>query len=613
MLEALAGAADAEVKAFFIRQVQLVGSDASAGALGRLLADGRLCEPATQALLRIRTPTCAAQLRRALPQAKGGNLATIVQALGVLRDGPSVRAILPHASAVDTTLRHTAWYALANIGDASAAGVLAKAAASKGAYERSTGTKYYLLLAGRLAEQGHKDACAAICRELYRARGEDADDNVRSAALRVLADALGTEAADDLLAAAGGKSLDLREAALAILAKLPGESVTRKLLAHAKAASGEAKGAAVAALGRRGDVEALPAVLSAVDDSDPAVYAAAMTALARLSPPEALKALTAGMKSTDAGRIAAAKETLAWVRAEGFGAAAARAYPGASAPGKAALLELLAARGATNQAKLVLGALDDADPQVRQAATRALGAVAGADELPTVIRRMLSAESARERQAAQAVVVSLCRSTGKGAEPVLAFLARADGAQRAVLLGTLARIGGPAALKAVLSDIEKDSGGYKDAAVRALADWQDAEAAPHLLTIARRTDNAVHRVLTLRACVRLLSLPGGRPAAQTVEMYRQALDAADKPAEKKMVLAGLGKVRSLEALKLVGRCLDDRALAEEAAAAAVNIACPAKGREKPLRGPVVTEVLQKVVKVSRNQDVVRKAAAHLGT
>src|SRR4051812_6866587 len=77
-----------EVRAFIVRQLQVAGGKEVTAALGRLLADRELCEPAAQALLAIRTGA-AEQFRSALAKVGGKQRLTIVQALGVLRDGKS--------------------------------------------------------------------------------------------------------------------------------------------------------------------------------------------------------------------------------------------------------------------------------------------------------------------------------------------------------------------------------------------------------------------------------------------------------------------------------------------------------------------------------------------
>ncbi len=68
IIEALNSAADNEVKAFLIRQLQVAGGNEAAAPLGKLLADDILCEPAAQALRTIGTYSADAEFIKALPK-----------------------------------------------------------------------------------------------------------------------------------------------------------------------------------------------------------------------------------------------------------------------------------------------------------------------------------------------------------------------------------------------------------------------------------------------------------------------------------------------------------------------------------------------------------------
>ena len=90
--------------------------------------------------------------------------------------------------------RRAALYALANIGDPSAAEVLAKSAQAKSPFVRAKATTCYLLLAQRLAEAGHREQCAKICRDLIKTRTGSRETNVQCAALKTLVAATGKDA-----------------------------------------------------------------------------------------------------------------------------------------------------------------------------------------------------------------------------------------------------------------------------------------------------------------------------------------------------------------------------------------------------------------------------------
>lgn len=611
LLEAMASAADKDLKTFFILEFKWIGSEEAVAPLGKLLADDSFCEPAAQALQEIATPSALEQFRQALPAAKGKNQATMVRALGVFRDKQSAAAIRPHIGAADVDLRRVAMFAAANIGDAAATDALVKAADATTPYERSLGTEALLLLARRLAEDGKKDECAKICRDLLKNKAGPEYGNVQCAAYHVLAQAQGEAVLDDLLAAVEGPNMYVREAVLNIVQAMPGQAVTDKVIQKAKAAQPPVQAAIIAMLGRRGDKSAEATVIETLKSKEEIVRVAAMNALARLNPKQAALELTALLAAAQPNEAAPIKSVLMTIRDEGFPAAVAAALAKAKGPGRVALLELLGARAATEQAAAIFEAAADPDDAVRAAAIRALTSTAAPADMPRVVKLLLAGTKPDERKAAADVAIGLCRQAPDSVQGVLDALGKAEGESRATLLQALARIGGPKALAAVLADTKSATEPVQDAAIRALASWEDPAAAPELLKLAREAVKEPHKVLALRGYIRLAGLPNVRPVAETVAMFQSALEAAKSPAEKKAVLGGLGAVRDVGALKLAGTCLDDAALAEEAAMAAVRIACPTDNKDKGLRGAAVAEVLGKVVAVSKNAGVVEKAKKQL--
>jgi len=609
LIDALAAAQDPDLKVFFIEQIQLCGSDACISAVAPLMDSERLCDPATKCLTRIGTPKCVEAIRAELPKAKGICLVTTIQALGVVRDAPSAKALLPYAKSEDRDLRRTAWYALANIGDAAAVETLAGAAAAEGKYERALGTKYYLLLASRLAENGDKDTAAKICRELLKTRTDPADGNVQCAALYVLQKALGDGAADELLAAMDGKNAYVKAAAVALLDRTGGKELTGKLIERAKGAAGQTRADLIALLGRRADESAAAIVIAAMDDKDPAVAAAAIQAAAKLGSGNVLGLMCDRLKSADAAVVAAAKGVLTGIQADGLEQALTAAFAGASPAGKAAVLDLLAARGSKGSSKVAFDALAETDPAVHAAAVRALAALAGPADLDRLMTLMLSPDDQGLASAAQGIVVTLCRK-GPGAKPLLDALAKAQPKQAAVLLDSLSRLGGADALAAVMKQAESSDAETKDTAVRAMTNWQGGEAMEPLAALAARTDNNVHRVLAIRGIVRLAGREADAHPAEAVAALSKALAAAQQPAEKNQVIGALGGIRTIESLKLVTGQLDDDATRESAAAAAVKIACPDR-RYKGQAGPAAVEAMKKVVAVSKTNAVVQQAKKRL--
>jgi HEAT repeat protein len=185
LADTFAGKAPPDVRAFVVRQLQLVGGPESASALGRQLLDPTLGTDAAQALLAVRSGA-AEQFRAFLNKATDRQRVAIIQALGALRDAAVAPALRALVADPDPDTRLAAGWALANTGDAAAADLLLKAADASG-HERIKATNSCLLLAENLLAAGKKADAVHIYTRLLNTRTEPSERHVRDAASQGLA------------------------------------------------------------------------------------------------------------------------------------------------------------------------------------------------------------------------------------------------------------------------------------------------------------------------------------------------------------------------------------------------------------------------------------------
>jgi hypothetical protein len=169
------------VQKYLVRELQVAGGKEVVEALGKLLVDEELCEPAAQALSAI-GDGASEQFRRALPAAKGKCRLTIVQNLGVVRDAESVELLKKSVSDEDKEIRIAAVWALANIGDAGSSDVLLRAADKAQGWERIQAAKACLLLAEKILAAGKRSEAMRIYKHLRDTRTDPAERYVSDAA-----------------------------------------------------------------------------------------------------------------------------------------------------------------------------------------------------------------------------------------------------------------------------------------------------------------------------------------------------------------------------------------------------------------------------------------------
>jgi len=166
---------------YVIEQLQVAGGKEVVRALGEMLLDEELCEPAAQALTAI-GDGAAEQLRNALAKSGGKARLTIIQNLGVLGDAGSAGRLKMALGDEDREIRLTAGWALASMGDLGSVDLLLRAAQAEETYERVKATKACLLLAERLLAAGKKEPAAKIYEHLRDARNGSDEAYVRDAA-----------------------------------------------------------------------------------------------------------------------------------------------------------------------------------------------------------------------------------------------------------------------------------------------------------------------------------------------------------------------------------------------------------------------------------------------
>lgn len=175
-----------EVQKYIVRELQIAGGREVVEALGKLLEDEDLCEPAAQALVAI-GDGAAEQLHGALSRVSGKCRLTILQNLGVVRDTKSVGALKKAVSDEDEAVRIAAGWALSNIGDADSANMLLRAADQADGWERTQATKACLLLAEKLLAAGKKSEAVRIYKHLRDTRTDASERYICDAAKTGLA------------------------------------------------------------------------------------------------------------------------------------------------------------------------------------------------------------------------------------------------------------------------------------------------------------------------------------------------------------------------------------------------------------------------------------------
>lgn len=545
--KALDDSSDKEVKAFLIRQLQVVGAEPQRTALKSYLADERLCEPATQAMLAIGGSGLARVFAEALPNVAGSRRVTLLNALATCGGSVARDAVLKHLASKDEAIRLAALRALARIADHRDTKVLTQAIGqAKDLQTRARVAAFCVEYATRLKD---KIQAARICRKLIKDRKEP---NIRSAALSALVDVAGADALDDLVSAAKQGCPELRYAALRLADKIPGLAATKRWVNALQGAEPPVRAEIVAMLGLRGDQAAVPALDAALECPEKPVRLAAIDALARLAPDSAVSKLIGLLKdSAQPDVVNTVKQALLRLPSGKVVSQAVKALPESSTPAKVALLQILGLRRACEQFDAVMKYTESKEPDARLAAIEALGQLADATQLRKLLALMFNVEDGKVAAAAENAVVATalrCPDVGKQARNLLREGARQkQTAQRCLALSAACRV----------ADV---------------------------------ADMGLHR---------------------KAELYGQALGLSKDTALIRRVLGLLGKIRTMESLNEVLPFLKQGEFRQAAADAIIRIVCPAQKGQVGLNDPKAIGALSNAKEATKDAELRKLAQEYL--
>jgi HEAT repeat protein len=592
-------AADATpaVKVVALRHLERIGREEVVPALMSELAsdDKQIAECARRALANNPTKAAADGLRAAIdtaqdPAWKGA----LVNALVHRRDPGDTGLLAKLTADGDDAVRVPAEMALARVGDASATAVLfaARSAGSDGS--RAAATDALLLLADRLATGGHSDEAMRIYRDMFPAGGP-----ARYAIIAGLRKIGGTENIEKLLDLLSDRDVQARGAALNALSAFPAAQlnpeVTRRL-AHADVST---KPWLLRALLIGKDKGTLPIFREAAGDPEEAVRLAAIGAITEIGDASMVDVLLKSAAAKGEEQVAA-RNALEVLPGRPVDAALLERLSTGPVPQRLEVIRAFGARRTTAALVPLFDAATDKDASVRGEALKSIALIGEFNSLPQALELLVNAKEDGDRDQASKTVVALARKKENQNDRVGPILAELDKEQstpvRSALLAALGQLGGDKSLAAVRDAIKSEDEKIHEAGVRALASWPDVAPLNDLLALAKEEKSNTLSVLSLRGYVRLVGLPSKRPAAETVKLYQDAMAAAKRPDEKKMVLGGLGEIKDAKALEVVAPFLSEESLMNEACAASVKIARESWEANKGL----AKLTMMKVVQVSKN-------------
>lgn len=579
LIAVLKADATVEAKDQVCRQLFFLGSEASVPALAGLLSDQGLSHMARYALEKIPGEAATAALRDALSAAKDDKLRVgLVHTLGRRGDAKSVPAFCDLAKSSQPELAGAALAALASVGGEQAEQAILAAYASADAKIKTAAADACLTVAQRRLAAGKTDQARSVYESLYAA---SSPPPVRIAALQGMLAVSGEGGAAILVKALTDPDPKMQAGGLAALRSSP--SIPSAALAgELSKLPAAVQPQVVLALSERGQADALPIVLDALKSGDEAVRLAAVEALGSVGDARCVQTLADIAASKDKAADTA-RSSLIRMSAKGCTEAMVSLLKQAKPAVQAELIATLSARNASEATPVLIETAASPEEPVRRASFAALKRLAGPEHADALVAFLLKGLGDAEAGEAEAAALAAIRRTADETaqcKPLVAAWPKATTpAAKRSLLRLMTKTGGKGALaivKTACDDADKD---VKDAAVRTLIDWPDAEPIQDVLTLAQCAPDETHKVLALRGFVRMIGISDGDDK-QMLDMYAKAMALAARADEKKLVLAALADMPTDGAKAMARECEKDPALATAAKVAVEKIE---KAMKQPAR------------------------------
>jgi len=380
LLEAADKADNPKVRKLAIAALALCGRDEAVPLLAAMANTPALAPTACDTLAQIPGNAATQAIKAAFAQAKGEPRLLLGEALARRRD-PAAAAVVG-TMLDDEALRQVAFDSLIRTQGVAALKELA------GAIDKAEPV-FRARMLRVLAERRFPEALPAALKYAAEEYGEE-----RLAAIEALGRLGDARAAPILLEAAKSQDAAVKAAALAACRRLADALVAEKpkdaaaMLARVlpQATSDAERLAAIGSLARTRLPSAVPAIAPLLAGADWRVCLAAARALANIPGDEATQAMRKGLKD-------------------------------ATPPVKAALLEALAARGATSAVPDILPLAAEGDDAVRVAALHALAALAAPEAKPAVLVALDKGSEPVRTAAAEALLAIADATLDKGDKP----------------------------------------------------------------------------------------------------------------------------------------------------------------------------------------------------
>ena len=587
---------DYTIKDFFMKQLQMVGTNASIDAMKVFLTDNNICSPALAVISSVGGKLAEKVLSDALKDNKLPCAAGVMNSLAVMKSDIAINEFILWSSDNDKSIQASALNAMAQTGSPLALPVLSKAAKTVSyKWEQSGATASLLAYAKTVGAKGDLKTMEKICKTIIANCNDRSTIQYKTSALETLVNYYGYEAMPTLLEAARHPDKTYRNAAYRFSLSIAGTAPTRKWLEYYPEALQASKPEIINMLGSRKDELAIPLITASLSDSDINIRKEAAAAIVKIKEKEAMPSLIDYMvKFTSAEDQESAKSALITVVDSRRMPLLIPVLKDGPVAAKKSAIELIAWGRGQDYFATVLPFTASDDDAVKAAAYKALADIAGPADQEKLIELLDKTDNQvliSDVQLALANAANQVNDPEKRSSSLLKSLSTIK--QKDKIIPILANTGGQQALSTVLKEFENGNAEIRDVCFKALSSWKDYSASSALYEICA-SGNKTFEGPAFDGYVRQVK---SAPVSddQKLLLFRKIMPFALSADRKNQIIDETAKIKTYQSLFFTAGYLNDPSTSAAAAKAVMYIALPGVDSKAGMYGANVRDILSKAV------------------
>ncbi len=557
-----------DAKRFACRQLASIGTEQQVPALAGLLADADLSQIARYALARIPGDAVDRVLIDVLGRTDGANKLGIINTLGNRRAVAGVASLTALLRSDQKEVAAEAAKALGRIGTPATAKVLEQALAA-GGVDREVAADAYLECADRLLTAGDRQTAGTMYERIL---ASDLPGYIQGAALQGYARAMpADEVVTEVISALKRGDVQLQAVAARIARDIQGPAAGRRFAEALPDLSARAQAWLIRAMADRREKAVAAAIGKACESENDSVRLAALETLGTVGDADSIPVLLKAATTDSTDECAVACEALVSLPGDDINKTLIARLGDADLQEGRVLVGVLVRRDVAEAAPALLKTARNRELQ--DVSFAGLQSLARVEDVPAIIDLLAKSGNYSRVRTLLVALAQRCDAKKKVSEILVANLDTGkDEAFRGAVLVTLGELGDDSSGLPVLRKALNDNQDViRRAAIGGLGRWLNGAPLPDLLRVARE-DASGTQVRALRAYIGLAGTAGSMQPNERIQCYKTALGMMPDATSKKMVFAGLQRVRTLESMQLAASHIQDEDAREEAALAVVTIA-----------------------------------------